>query len=586
MMIPVTGAYDRREEKLNFAFDWDPDEDWSGDGLNWTDELYRYGTDPYLKSDITVDADGDGLTNQEEADVYGTDPLSPDTDGDGVSDLTEVKGLVTRYVADHGEKGYKFYTSWEEITEDHDLPDKTFRYATNPLNPDTDFSGLNDSVDPIPKDYDITGNGRITNRDLVNENSPYYVERIARAVKHDPWMDRDADGNLIETYQDVVDLSKDGMPTWYEKEYGVAEGGWQHPYLHNARYGLLLGTGDNPPLIWDDIIRFHDKLVDDYNYQEDNVQFAYSEYFRKEQIGDPFIEEDELNYQVDGGGWETYNLGDGKLNLWCTEKIEMHTDLDTSWEYRVDDLDESYEDKIKVEIFTNQIGDLPEFIEVNVDGFRWSRNSEGESIPTIDWDGKIEGVTNAIEYIGQRITANDLLLIGFSAHGGHNSDNEGYLILPRQDDSEVMSDFSNNEYNPSENFYYHELSTSIEEYIGDRYGRMATVIQACYSGTAIEPLSNYGESEDRVIITSSDYDELSFSTWQDITSGAFLWMGRDENDNTYEGFIQGLGDIHNSKSLNESYAQGELAATENYIPYDEEQNPKIYNEKLAKVTYI
>jgi len=145
-MIPVTGAYDRRPEKLefiNFNSEWDPDEDWSGDGLNWTDELYRYGTDPYLKSDISVDTDGDGLTNQEEADVYGTDPLSPDTDGDGVCDETEVTGAVTRYVADHGEKGYKFYTSWEEITEDYGPPDKSFNYATNPLNPDTDFSDLN-----------------------------------------------------------------------------------------------------------------------------------------------------------------------------------------------------------------------------------------------------------------------------------------------------------------------------------------------------------------------------------------------------------------------------------------------------------
>ena len=94
MMIPVTGAYDRRPGKLefnNFNSEWYPDDDWSDDGLSWTDELYRYGTDPYLKSDISVDTDGDGLTNQEEADVYGTDPLSPDTDGSGLTDLQEIE---------------------------------------------------------------------------------------------------------------------------------------------------------------------------------------------------------------------------------------------------------------------------------------------------------------------------------------------------------------------------------------------------------------------------------------------------------------------------------------------------------------
>jgi len=120
-MIPVTGAYDRRPEKLeffNFASDWYPDDDWSDDGLSWTDELYRYGTDPYLKSDISVDTDGDGLTNQEEADVYGTDPLSPDTDGDGLTD-------------------------YEEINE----------IGTDPLNPDTDFDGWYDG--PINQDVTL-----------------------------------------------------------------------------------------------------------------------------------------------------------------------------------------------------------------------------------------------------------------------------------------------------------------------------------------------------------------------------------------------------------------------------------------------
>ncbi|MFW6142027.1 MAG: PKD domain-containing protein [Candidatus Saliniplasma sp.] len=93
-MIPVTGAYDRGPGKLefyNFAYEWDPDEDLSGDGLSWTDELYRYGTDPELKSDITVDTDDDDLTNQDEADVYSTDPLGPDTDGDGLTDLQEIE---------------------------------------------------------------------------------------------------------------------------------------------------------------------------------------------------------------------------------------------------------------------------------------------------------------------------------------------------------------------------------------------------------------------------------------------------------------------------------------------------------------
>ncbi len=148
---------------------------------------------------------------------HGTDPLSPDTDGDGLTD-------------------------YEEINE----------VGTDPLNPDTDFDGQIDSVDLIPKDYDMSGNGRINHVDLVDPDSPYYVERIAWAALHDPWLDRDADGNLVGSYdmsgdgvlnENADDMSRDGMPTSYEMEYGVADGGWQHPYLYNARYAVLLGYG-------------------------------------------------------------------------------------------------------------------------------------------------------------------------------------------------------------------------------------------------------------------------------------------------------------------------------------------------------
>ncbi len=111
LMVPVTGAYDRRPGKLvfeNFGTDWDPDEDWSGDGLSWTDELWRYGTDPFLPSDITMDTDGDGLSNQEEADVYGTDPLNPDTDGDGVPDGIDLHpfydALLKVHIQESGEE--------------------------------------------------------------------------------------------------------------------------------------------------------------------------------------------------------------------------------------------------------------------------------------------------------------------------------------------------------------------------------------------------------------------------------------------------------------------------------------------------
>ena len=77
LMIPVTGAYDRRPGKLefdNFRSDLYSSKD--GDSWSWIEEIWRYGTDPYLTTDQTMDTDGDGLSNVDEADVHGTDPLS------------------------------------------------------------------------------------------------------------------------------------------------------------------------------------------------------------------------------------------------------------------------------------------------------------------------------------------------------------------------------------------------------------------------------------------------------------------------------------------------------------------------------
>lgn len=60
-----------------------PDTD--GDGLTDAEEL-TLGTDP-----TKADTDGDGLTDGQEVNTYKTDPLNPDTDGDGYSDGSEVQ---------------------------------------------------------------------------------------------------------------------------------------------------------------------------------------------------------------------------------------------------------------------------------------------------------------------------------------------------------------------------------------------------------------------------------------------------------------------------------------------------------------
>ena len=90
------------------------------------------------------------------------------------------------------------------------------------------------------------------------------------------------------------------MPTWYEKEYGVADGGWQHPYLHNARYGILLGSGsvlenENYPAYWNDIEYLYEILDEDYNYLEEDIHLLYSVWGDEDHSGDDDRIDDEAS---------------------------------------------------------------------------------------------------------------------------------------------------------------------------------------------------------------------------------------------------------------------------------------------------
>ena len=58
--------------------------DADGDGLNHDEELF-YGT-----SAINADTDGDALSDMTEVKVYGTSPINADTDSDGISDYDEI----------------------------------------------------------------------------------------------------------------------------------------------------------------------------------------------------------------------------------------------------------------------------------------------------------------------------------------------------------------------------------------------------------------------------------------------------------------------------------------------------------------
>ncbi len=119
-----------------------PDSD--GDGLSDSSEVNIFHTDPHKK-----DTDGDGLSDREEVEVYNTDPNNVDTDGDGLSDGDEV---------------HKYKTSprlWDSDGDGLNDGEEVLKYHTNPLNLDSDGDGLSDGdevktyhTDPLNRDTD------------------------------------------------------------------------------------------------------------------------------------------------------------------------------------------------------------------------------------------------------------------------------------------------------------------------------------------------------------------------------------------------------------------------------------------------
>lgn len=158
------GLSDQMESQLGT----DPlNADSDGDGLTDLTELTLPMLQPrqfangspyvYQASDpLQADTDGDGLTDGDEVKTRGTNPVASDTDGDGMTDGQEVSQGLDPTEADSDHDGL---TDQEETT----------KYPSNPLIFDTDGDGLSDGDEvkkyfsyPTDPDHD---------KDLVNDGA-------------------------------------------------------------------------------------------------------------------------------------------------------------------------------------------------------------------------------------------------------------------------------------------------------------------------------------------------------------------------------------------------------------------------------
>ncbi|MFW6142021.1 MAG: C13 family peptidase [Candidatus Saliniplasma sp.] len=196
-------------------------------------------------------------------------------------------------------------------------------------------------------------------------------------------------------------------------------------------------------------------------------------------------------------------------------------------------------------------------------------------------------------------------------NGSQGTNPDGPYLLGSRPSVDVQDDYNDDVYDPHENLYYKEISDWMDMYIGDSYARKSIVIQSCYSGAAIEPLSVDGDGNERerlIIMTAASEDETSWTTvGSDGETSAFSWEGRvlkiDGNTEdivdivSFKGILQNMGDFSSPHPLYTSYLYGYNAAENNSIIYlyDEGEEtyevmysstPQIYGSEIAEVTYL
>jgi len=131
--------------------------DTDGDGLSDIDEVKIHGTDPTL-----LDTDGDTLSDGDELNVFGTNPLSIDSDSDLMPDNWEIANgldpLIDDALDDEDEDDLTNYDEYLHGTnpniEDTDTDtlsdgDEVHLYMTNPLEEDTDHDLLSDGYEVL-----------------------------------------------------------------------------------------------------------------------------------------------------------------------------------------------------------------------------------------------------------------------------------------------------------------------------------------------------------------------------------------------------------------------------------------------------
>ena len=201
-----------------------------GDQLTYL-QKYVYGLNP-----LTNDTDGDGLTDYSEIFIYHTNPLSTNTAGDGIPDAWKVQHGVDPLISDaNNEIGSSGVTYWQVYQ--YDLT------HTNQLDPRNPFFAPGTSI------YDVINSGQHTNRFYYDHNNRLVGLESSRGISIA--YQYDGNDNLIR--QTVLSRAAEtnGLPVLWRFLNGLTNN--TSPYADSDGDGWtdyqewMAGTNPNDP---------------------------------------------------------------------------------------------------------------------------------------------------------------------------------------------------------------------------------------------------------------------------------------------------------------------------------------------------
>lgn len=526
-------------------------------------------------AEMRVDTDGDGIPNQYEQALFlgylGEDmdedgklngPLDDDTDGDYLTDFEEIEvvfrtnadgnyGPGTWITVDADEYGGLDYYRYKETGTSH--PSSVYFAGKTPEWYDYFIHNLQYEVYIHLDGYMVVTYEKADPIDPTEvEQSPLPFPMYSEFYKigSDP-TDKDTDGDTLWDGHEVNDLytspikfdtDNDGCDDYHDPiplDYDIDRDGYiNNPCIADWQSFLSVshfdpdGDGMHYEVVEEDLNLKRDPsgdFIDDIDMDGDGI----------DDVDDPDADNDGMSdeYEFDHGvgipcGWQNpyiYNeryavlVGGGSTDE--TEDKDKGSNWDAFWKDPKDmyiALENSYNYKsnnIYLHHWDKQQGDYGVFV---MGPSTWQ-------VDPIDQSTWGLGIKDSFTEISNKITKNDFFFFLSCSHGTM----VGILIWDYKSDG-----LQGLRFGELEGSNYPNLETELNKL---HFKRASIVIGCCWSEVAIPEL--YGE--DRIVITSSEFDEPSYS-WENHFPGSTSWDNHfeffhdNEHDLDTKGFVYSL----------------------------------------------